>query len=154
LTQKPIPENDASISTFCFSHNTLLPIQLISIKIPNNEWQEIKHMGTKQGGYHREWQEGKLVERKRSIPVMLNTTKFNFWNILTSFHPYQDEILCTVRILNSIGVGFKIIAASLNLQKWKTFFGSSEWKDEDVKNLLNYLNHNDEQLQSTFIATE
>ena len=111
-------------------------------------------MGTNQGGNHRQWQEGKLVERKRSIPIMLNATTFNFWDILASFHPYRNEILCIVRMLNGIGVGLKIIAASLNLQKWKTFFGSAEWKDEDVKNVLNYLNHKDEQIQPTLITIE
>ena len=80
------------------------------------------------------------------------TTEFNFWDILTSFHPYQNEILCIVRMLNGLGVGPEIIAASLNLQKWKTFFGSAEWKDEDVKNVLNYLNHKDAQIQSSLTA--
>lgn len=82
------------------------------------------------------------------------TTKFNFWEILTSFHPHRDEILCIVRMLNGIGVGLKIIAASLNLQKWKTFLGNAEWKDEDVKNVLNYLNHKDAQIQSSLMATD
>ena len=111
-------------------------------------------MGTKQRGDHRQWQEGKLVERKRSIPIMLNATTFNFWDILTSFHPYRNEILCIVRMLNGIGVGLQIIAASLNLQKWRTFFGGAEWKDEDVKNGLNYLNHKDEQIQFMLITIE
>ncbi len=111
-------------------------------------------MGTKQRGNHREWQEGKLVEGKLFIPIMLSTTTFNYWDILTSFHPYRNEILCIVRMLNGIGVGLKIIAASLNLQKWKTFFGSAEWKDEDVKDVLNYLNHKDAQIQSALIAIE
>ncbi len=111
-------------------------------------------MVTNQRENHREWKEEKLVERKRSIPIMLSATTFNFWDILTSFHPYRNEILCIVRMLNGIGVGLKIIAASLNLQKWKTFFGSAEWKDEDVKNVLNYLNHKDEQIQPTLITIE
>ena len=91
------------------------------------------------------------MERKGSI---MPTTKFNFWDILTSFHPYRNEILCIVKMLNGIGVGLKIIAASLNLQKWKTFFGSAEWKDEDVKNVLNYLNHKDAQIQSSSMGSD
>ena len=29
-----------------------------------------------------------------------------------------------------------IIAAALDLQKWKTFYGDCEWTEEDVKGLL------------------
>jgi hypothetical protein len=57
-------------------------------------------------------------------------------------------------MLNGIGVGLEIIAASLNLQKWKTFFGSAEWNDQDVKNVLNYLNHKDAQIPSSLMATD
>jgi len=103
-------------------------------------------MGTKQRENHQDRQEGKIMEGKRSISTRLGATPFNFWDILTSFHPYRNEILCIVRMLNGTGIGLKIIAASLNLQKWKTFFGNAEWKDEDVKNVLNYLNHKDAQI--------
>ena len=92
------------------------------------------------------------MEGKLFIPIMLSAVTCNHWDILTSFHPYRNEIFCIVRMLNDIGVGLKIIAASLNLQKWKTFFGSAEWNDEDVKNVLNYINHKDVQMQSVLIA--
>jgi hypothetical protein len=117
----------------------------------DNEQQEFKHMRSKQGEIQRKWQQGKIVERKGYI---MPTTKFNFWDILTSFHPYQNEILCIVRMLNGLGVGPEIIAVSLNLQKWKTFFGSAEWKDQDIKIVLNYLNHKDTHIQSSLMTTD
>ena len=41
-----------------------------------------------------------------------------------------------VRMLNSIGANRAIIAAALDLQRWKTFYGDCEWTEEDVKGLL------------------
>ncbi len=41
-----------------------------------------------------------------------------------------------VRTLNSIGANRNIIAAALDLKGWKTFYGGSEWTEEDVNGLL------------------
>ena len=58
------------------------------------------------------------------------------WDTIQQFHPYKNEILSVVKILDSIGVNCKIIAATLDLQGWKTFYGDSEWAEEDVQVLL------------------
>jgi hypothetical protein len=68
--------------------------------------------------------------------VTLTAMPFKVWNILKQFHPYKNEILNVVRLLNSLGVNCRIIAATLGLQGWKTFYGTGEWKEEDVKGLL------------------
>jgi hypothetical protein len=63
-------------------------------------------------------------------------TSFNLWDTISQFHPYKNEILSVVRLLNSLGVNCKIIAAILGLQGWKTFCGNGEWTEEDVQGLL------------------
>jgi hypothetical protein len=56
--------------------------------------------------------------------------------VMLTAAPHKKEILNVVRILNSLGVNRNIIAATLGLQRWKTFYGSLEWTEEDVKGLL------------------
>jgi hypothetical protein len=72
----------------------------------------------------------------RSDTVMLTAAPFKIWDTLKQFHPHKKEILNVVRILNSLGVNRNIIAATLGLQRWKTFYGSLVWTEEDVKGLL------------------
>lgn len=72
----------------------------------------------------------------RSDTVLLTASPFKIWDTLRQYHPYQKEILNVVRILHSVGVKRNIIAATLGLQKWKTFYGSREWTEEDIKGLL------------------
>ena len=42
-----------------------------------------------------------------------------------------------VKIMNNIGLDQDLIAATLNLQKWKTFYGDNDWRVEDVKEVIN-----------------
>ena len=65
-----------------------------------------------------------------------NRKPIKIWDTISQFHPYKNEILNAVKILNSIGANCKIIAATLDFQGWKTFYGGSEWTEEDVKGLL------------------
>jgi hypothetical protein len=58
------------------------------------------------------------------------------WDTIKQFHPYENEILNVVSMLNSIGANHIIIAATLDLQRWKTFYGDDEWTEADVKGLL------------------
>jgi hypothetical protein len=67
---------------------------------------------------------------------VLTAASFKIWDAIKQFHPHKKEILNVVRILNSIGANRNIIAATLGLQRWKTFYGGSEWTEEDVKGLL------------------
>ena len=67
---------------------------------------------------------------------MSASTSFKVWDTHSSFHPYKNEILSVVKILNRIGANGKIIAATLNLQGWKTFYGGGDWTEEDVQGLL------------------
>ena len=76
------------------------------------------------------------VVKDRSDTVMLTATPVKIWDTLKQFHPHKKEILNVVRILSSLGVNRNIIAATLGLQRWKTFYGSREWTEEDVKGLL------------------
>jgi hypothetical protein len=61
---------------------------------------------------------------------------FKIWDTIKQFHPYNNEILSVVRVLSSIGANCLLIAATLDLQRWKTFYGVCEWTEEDVKGLL------------------
>ena len=72
----------------------------------------------------------------RSDTVVLTAEPFNIWGTIKQFHPHKKEILNVVRMLNRIGVNRNIIAATLGLQRWKTFYGGCEWTEEDVKGLL------------------
>ena len=72
----------------------------------------------------------------RPDTVMLTAAQFKIWDTLKQFHPHKKEILNVVRILNIIGANHNIIAATLDLQRWKTFYGGSEWTEKDVKGLL------------------
>jgi hypothetical protein len=67
---------------------------------------------------------------------MLTAAPIKIWDTIKQFHPYKKEILNVVRILNSIGANRNIIAATLGLQRWKTFYGGWEWTEEDVKDIL------------------
>ena len=83
----------------------------------------------------RKMKHGRAAEN-RSDTVMLTAAPFKIWDTIKQFHPHKKEILTVVRILNNIGVNRNIIAATLGLQRWKTFYGGSEWTEEDVKGLL------------------
>ena len=74
--------------------------------------------------------------KDRSDTVMLTAAQFKIWDTLKQFHPHKKEILNVARALSSLGVNRNIIAATLVLQRWKTFYGSREWTEEDVKVLL------------------
>ena len=65
-----------------------------------------------------------------------SVTPFRVWDTIKQLHPYKIEILNVVRMLSSIGANHIIIAATLDLQGWKTFYGSCEWTEEDVKDLV------------------
>ena len=72
----------------------------------------------------------------RSDTAMLTAAPFKIWDTITQFHPHKKEILNVVRILNNMGATHNIIAATLGLQRWKTFYGDCEWTEEDIKYLL------------------
>jgi hypothetical protein len=78
----------------------------------------------------------KLGAKNRSRTGMSASTSFKVWDTISQFHPYKNEILRVVKILNSIGANCKIIAAILGLQGWKTFYGNGEWTEEEVQDLL------------------
>ena len=72
----------------------------------------------------------------RPNTVGITVTPFRVWDTISQFHPYKNEILNVVRMLNTLGVKRFIIAATLDLKKWKTFYGGCEWTEEDVQGLL------------------
>ena len=78
----------------------------------------------------------KLGAENRSGTDMPVALPFKIFDIIKEFHPYKNEILNVVKILNSMGANCIIIAAALGLQKWKNFYGVCEWTEEDVKDLL------------------
>jgi hypothetical protein len=88
----------------------------------------------------REWQrrlkERQAADGKRSDTAILPATASKSWDTIKQFHPYKKEIQNLVRIMHSIGISFNIIAATLGLQGWKTFYGGGEWTEEDVKDIL------------------
>jgi len=78
----------------------------------------------------------KQAAENRSDTVVLTAAPVKISDTIKQFHPYKNEILNVVRMLSSIGVNHIIIAASLDLQRWKTFYGDDEWTEADVKGLL------------------
>jgi len=74
--------------------------------------------------------------KDRSDTIMPTAAPFKIWDTIKQFHPHKKEILNVVRILNIIGANHNIIAATLDLQGWKTFYGGYDWTEEDVKGLL------------------
>jgi hypothetical protein len=71
-----------------------------------------------------------------SVTRIYPAVKGNVGELLEKYHPQRREIYLVVRIMNNIGVNLKLIAASLNLQKWKTFYGDNDWNLEDVKEVI------------------
>ena len=71
-----------------------------------------------------------------SVTRIYPAAKGNVGELLEKYHPQRREIYLVVRIMNNIGVNLKLIAATLNLQKWKTFYGDNDWKVEDVKKVI------------------
>ena len=85
--------------------------------------------------HQRKRQQSRGKENKLDT-VVLTAAPVRIWDTIKLFHPYKNEILNVIRMLNSIGVNHIIIAATLDLQKWKTFYGGCEWTEEDVQGLL------------------
>jgi hypothetical protein len=112
-----------------------LPIQVTGIETANHNQQEEGIVKTQNRERQRKRKERRGAEN-RSDTVMLTAAPFKIWDTIKQFHPHKKEILNVVGILNSIGVNRNIIAATLGLQRWKTFYGGCEWTEEDVKGLL------------------
>ena len=69
---------------------------------------------------------------KRTWPTARDTIRI----IGEKYHPQRKEIYHVVKTMNNLGLNLNLIAASLNLQKWKTFYGDNDWSREDVKELI------------------
>jgi hypothetical protein len=70
------------------------------------------------------------------VPRNYPAAKGDVRGIFAQYHPQWREIYLVVRIMNNIGANLNLIAATLNLQKWKTFYGDIDWKVEDVKEVI------------------
>ena len=71
-----------------------------------------------------------------SVSRTYPAVKGNVREFIEKYHPQNKEIYFVVRIMNNIGLDQKLIAATLKLQKWKTFYGENNWSQEDVKELI------------------
>ena len=71
-----------------------------------------------------------------SVPRVYPAAKGFVRELLEKYHPQRREIFLVVRIMNNIGVNLTLIAATLNLQKWKTFYGDNDWNLVDVKEVI------------------
>jgi hypothetical protein len=109
-----------------------LPIQVTGIETANHNQKEAGIVKTQ----NREQRKQRRGSENRSDTVVLTAASFKIWDTIKQFHPHKKEILNVVRMLNRIGVGRNIIAATLDLQRWKTFYGGCEWTEKDVKGLL------------------
>jgi hypothetical protein len=112
-----------------------LPIQVTGIETANHNQQEEGIVKTQNRERQRKRKQRRGSEN-RSDTGVLTAAPFKIWDTIKQFHPYKKEILNVVRILNSIGVNRNIIAATLGLQRWKTFYGGGEWSETDVKDIL------------------
>jgi hypothetical protein len=68
----------------------------------------------------------------RTYPAVRGTFRI----IGEKYHPHRKQVYHVVRTMNSLGVDLNLIAASLNLRRWKTFYGDNDWSQEDVKELI------------------
>jgi len=66
----------------------------------------------------------------------MESAKLNIRDLVERFHPHKREIYHTIRVLNQIGLNCNMIAASLCLQKWKTFSGTYDWNADDIEEIL------------------
>jgi hypothetical protein len=71
-----------------------------------------------------------------SVQKIYPDTKGSVRELLEKYHPQRMEIYRVVRIMNSIDLDLRLIAATLNLQKWKTFYGDNDWNLVDVKEVI------------------
>ena len=71
-----------------------------------------------------------------SVTRIYPAAKGNVRELIEKYHPRRGEIYLVVRTMNNIGMNQHLIAATLNLQKWKTFYGDYGWKVEDVKEVI------------------
>lgn len=69
---------------------------------------------------------------ERTYPAVNGTFRI----IGEKYHPQRAQVYHVVRTMNSLGVNLNLIAASLNLRRWKTFYGDNDWSQEDVKELI------------------
>jgi hypothetical protein len=112
-----------------------LPIQVTGIETANHNQKEAGIVKTQNRERQRKRKQRRGAEN-RSDTVVLTAASFKIWDTIKQFHPHKKEILNVVRMLNRIGANRNIIAATLSLQRWKTFYGGCEWTKEDVKGLL------------------
>jgi hypothetical protein len=120
---------------FPLSQHTPLPIQVTGIETANHIQQEEGIVKTQNRERQRKRKQ-RWGSENRSDTVMLTAAPVNIWDTITQFHPHKKEILNVVWMLNNIGVNRNMIAATLGLQRWKTFYGGCEWTGTDVKNIL------------------
>jgi hypothetical protein len=106
-----------------------LPIQVTGIETANHNQKEAGIVKTQDRERQRKMKQRRAAEN-RSDTVVPTAESFKIC------HPHKKEILTVVWILNNIGVNHNIIAATLDLQRWKTFYGGCEWTEEDVQGLL------------------
>ncbi len=79
-----------------------------------------------------------MAEEYKSDTVTLPANRCNPWRIIKRFHPYKQEILTVVRLLDSLGASLNVIAAALRMQGWKVYHGGGTWTEEDVKYILEW----------------
>ena len=60
----------------------------------------------------------------------------NLRQTLMQINPHRREIAGLINILNKMGANLKLIAACLSLQRWKNYYGSDDWTEEDIKKIL------------------
>jgi hypothetical protein len=112
-----------------------LPTQVTGIETANHNQKEAGIVMTQNRVRQRKMKQRWSSEYK-SDTVMPTSAPFKIWDTIKQFHPHKKEILNVVWMLNNIGVNRNIIAATLGLQRWKTFYGDCEWTEEDIKYLL------------------
>ena len=69
---------------------------------------------------------------ERTYPAVRGTLRL----IGEKYHPQRKQVYHMVKTMNNLGVNLNLIAASLNLRRWKTFYGDNDWKVEDVKEVI------------------
>ena len=75
-------------------------------------------------------------KENKSDTVVLTAAPVRIWDTIKLFHPHKKEILNAVRVLKRMGAKRTVIAAALDLQGWKTFYGRGEWSETDVEDIL------------------
>ena len=94
-----------------------------------------------------------IVHKVDKITTEQSSDKFDALNVVVvgkkhpwQNHPQKEKIYEVVRAMHRVGANLSMIASGLNLEGLKNSAGDSEWKETDVKKIIEELKHESDYL--------